>query len=115
MGENAFAHESGIHVDGALKDYRNYELYHFEELGRGEPDIIETGRRITIGEYSGIRGFRNIYDKLEIPFKDDEEAARILELVRYANVHTQKPLVVEELRFIAAHPEEAALVMSVTP
>jgi len=115
VGENAFAHESGIHVDGALKDYRNYELYHFEELGRGEPDIIETGRRITIGEYSGIRGFRNIYDKLEIPFKDDEEAARILELVRYANVHTQKPLVVEELRFIAAHPEEAALVMSVTP
>jgi homocitrate synthase NifV len=115
VGENAFAHESGIHVDGALKDYRNYELYHFEELGRGEPDVIETGRRITIGEYSGIRGFRNIYDKLEIAFKDDEEAARILELVRYANVHTQKPLVVEELRFIAAHPEEARLLMSVTP
>ncbi|KPJ63134.1 MAG: homocitrate synthase [Planctomycetes bacterium DG_23] len=115
VGENAFAHESGIHVDGALKDYRNYELYHFEELGRGEPEVIETGRRITIGEYSGIRGFRNIYDKLEIAFKDDAEAARILELVRYANVHTQKPLVVEELRFIARHPQEAKLLMSVTP
>ena len=35
VGDNAFAHESGIHADGALKDRRNYELYDFEELGRG--------------------------------------------------------------------------------
>lgn len=27
IGANAFAHESGIHADGALKDRRNYELY----------------------------------------------------------------------------------------
>ena len=36
VGDNAFAHESGIHADGALKDRRNYELYDFEELGRGK-------------------------------------------------------------------------------
>ena len=30
VGDNAFAHESGIHADGALKDRRNYELYDFE-------------------------------------------------------------------------------------
>ncbi|HBH19199.1 MAG TPA: homocitrate synthase, partial [Cyanobacteria bacterium UBA9579] len=29
VGDNAFAHESGIHADGALKDRRNYELYDF--------------------------------------------------------------------------------------
>lgn len=74
VGENAFAHESGIHVDGALKDRYNYELYDYEELGRGEPIIIETGRRITVGEYSGIKGFRNVYHELEIEFKDDKEA-----------------------------------------
>ncbi|MEK7812663.1 MAG: homocitrate synthase, partial [Candidatus Desantisbacteria bacterium] len=56
VGANAFAHESGIHADGALKDRRNYELYDFEELGRGEPEVIETGRQITAGEYSGIKG-----------------------------------------------------------
>ena len=61
VGSNAFAHESGIHADGALKDRRNYELYDYEELGRGEPDVIETGRQITVGEYSGIKGFRNVY------------------------------------------------------
>jgi homocitrate synthase NifV len=107
VGANAFAHESGIHADGALKDRRNYELYDFEELGRGEPEIIETGRKITVGEYSGIKGFRNVYEKLEIVFRNEKEATEILELARYANVHNQRPLVEDELRFIARYPEIA--------
>ena len=115
VGSNAFAHESGIHADGALKDRDNYELYHFEELGRGEPEIVETGRQITVGEYSGIKGFRNIFDKMEVEFKSDEEAAEILELVRYANVHNQKPLTQHELRFIAAYPDAARKIMTVSP
>lgn len=115
VGANAFAHESGIHADGALKDRRNYELYDFEELGRGEPEIIETGRQITAGEYSGIKGFRNVYEKLEIKFKDDAEATEILELVRYANVQTQKPLTHDELRFIAKYPDIARKIFTTAP
>lgn len=115
IGANAFAHESGIHADGALKDRRNYELYDYEELGRGEPEIIETGRNITAGEYSGIKGFRNVYEKLEVAFKDDQEATRILELVRYANVHNQKPLVDDELNFIAKYPDIAQKIFTMTP
>ncbi len=115
IGANAFAHESGIHADGALKDRRNYELYEYEELGRGEPEIIETGRKITAGEYSGIKGFRNVYEKLEVAFQNDEEATRILELVRYANVHNQKPLVDDELSFIAKYPEIARKIFTMQP
>jgi len=115
VGSNAFAHESGIHADGALKDRRNYELYDFEELGRGEPELIETGRQITAGEYSGIKGFRNVYDKLEVKFTDDKEATRILELVRYANVHTQQPLTEDELRFIAQYPDIARKIFTMAP
>lgn len=115
IGANAFAHESGIHADGALKDRRNYELYDYEELGRGEPEIIDTGRQITAGEYSGIKGFRNVYDKMEIVFRDDAEAARVLELVRYANVHNQKPLVEDELRFVAEYPDIARKIFTMTP
>ena len=115
VGANAFAHESGIHADGALKDRRNYELYDFEELGRGEPEIIETGRQITSGAYSGIKGFRNVYDKLEVKFKDDREAAKILELVRYANVHTQQPLTEDELKFVAKYPDVARKIFTMTP
>ncbi|MFH0826408.1 MAG: homocitrate synthase [Candidatus Omnitrophota bacterium] len=115
IGTNAFAHESGIHADGALKDRRNYELYDFEELGRGDPEIIETGRKITAGEYSGIKGFRNVYEKLEVAFKDDKQATEVLELVRYANVHNQKPLVDEELRFIAKYPDIARKIFMMAP
>ena len=35
VGANAFAHASGIHADGVLKDPQNYELYDFAELGQG--------------------------------------------------------------------------------
>ena len=115
VGANAFAHESGIHADGALKDRRNYELYDYEELGRGEPEIVDTGRQITAGEYSGIKGFRNVYERLEVKFKDDKEAADILELVRYANVHNQKPLVESELKFVAQYPEIARKIFSMQP
>jgi homocitrate synthase NifV len=115
VGDNAFAHESGIHADGALKDRRNYELYDFEELGRGEPYLVETGRMITVGEYGGIKGFRNVYEKLELEFHDEDEARNILELARYANVHTQKPLTDSELKFIYYYPDLAAKIMTVTP
>ncbi|MFH1678830.1 MAG: homocitrate synthase [Candidatus Omnitrophota bacterium] len=115
VGSNAFAHESGIHADGALKDRRNYELYDFEELGRGEPELIETGRKITAGEYSGIKGFRNVFEKLEVKFKNEVEAAKILELVRYANIHNQKPLVDDELKFIAKYPDIAEKIFTMKP
>jgi homocitrate synthase NifV len=115
VGANMYAHESGIHADGALKDWRNYELYHYEDLGRGEPEMIETGRQITVGEYSGIKGFRNVYEKLEVEFKDQDEANMILDLVRYANVHTQKPLTKDELLFVAKYPAIAKKIFTMAP
>ena len=115
VGANAFAHESGIHADGALKDRRNYELYNYEELGRGEPEIVDTGRNITVGEYSGIKGFRNVYERLAVKFKNDKEARKILELARYANVHNQKPLVEDELKFLANYPEIAKKIFTMNP
>ena len=56
-----------------------------------------------------------MYNKLEIEFKDEHEARNILELARYANVHTQKPLTSSELRFIYYYPDIAAQVMTVSP
>jgi isopropylmalate/homocitrate/citramalate synthase len=113
VGANAFAHESGIHADGALKDRRNYELYDPEDVGRGEPELTETGRIITTGEYGGIKGFRHVYDKLGIHFHTDEEARKILELAQYANLHTQKPLTDDELRLIATYPDSVRKILTV--
>ena len=115
VGANAFAHASGIHADGVLKDPQNYELYDYKELGRGEPEEVETGREICSGQYSGTAGFGHIMGKMEIEFKNRDEAEMILELVRYANVLAQKPLVEDELKFIAEYPDIAKELMTIAP
>ena len=115
VGANAFAHASGIHADGMLKDPHNYELYDYTELGRGEPEFVETGREICAGEYGGISGFRHIMGKMEVSFADSSVAAEILELVRYANVEAQRPLVEDELLFIAKYPEIAKKLLTLMP
>ncbi len=115
VGANAFAHASGIHADGVLKDPQNYELYDFAELGRGEPETVETGREICSGEYSGISGFRHILGKLEVSLENRQNAEEILELVRFANVEAQKPLVQDELVFIVRYPEIARELLTLAP
>ncbi len=119
VGANAFAHSSGIHADGVIKDPETYELYGYQELGRGEPVKVETGREITTGQYSGISGFRHVMGQImgdvALLFHDDKEAREVLELVRYANVEAQKPLVEEELIFIAKYPAIAKKLLTLRP
>jgi homocitrate synthase NifV len=115
VGANAFAHSSGIHADGVLKDPQNYELYSFDEVGRGEPELVETGRAICSGEYTGISGFRHIMGQMSVTFEDTAQAEEILELARYANVEAQKPLVEDELLFIAKYPEIAKKLLTLIP
>ncbi len=117
VGANAFAHESGIHADGVLKDPENYELFYYEELGRGDPETVETGREISTGEYGGISGFSHVMSQLPVPvkFRSRKRANEILELVRYANVEAQKPLVEDQLLFIAKYPAIARKLLTLTP
>jgi len=115
VGANAFAHASGIHADGVLKDPETYELYSFKELGRGKPKFVETGREIIAGQYSGISGFSHIMGKMEVSFSSKEEASKVLELARYANVESQRPLVEDELLFIAKYPQIAKKLLTLEP
>jgi len=119
VGSNAFAHASGIHADGVIKDPDNYELYSFQELGRGEPEQVETGREICTGEYGGISGFRHVLNEImgesSVAFTSVDDAHEILELVRYANVEAQTPLVEDELRFIYDHPKIAKKLLTLKP
>jgi homocitrate synthase NifV len=117
VGANAFAHASGIHADGVLKDPENYELYGYRELGRGEPRFVETGREIITGQYSGVAGFRHLMGKMEVSFSEltKEQINEILELVRYANVESHKPLVEDELLFIAKYPKITKKLLTLTP
>ena len=51
VGANAFAHASGIHQDGVLKDRLNYEIMRPEDIGLSDNRIVLTAR-------SGRHAFR---------------------------------------------------------
>lgn len=46
VGKNAFAHESGIHQDGVLKERSTYEIMHAKDIGLSDSDIV-------LGKHSG--------------------------------------------------------------
>src|SRR3989441_12941506 len=46
VGGNAFAHASGIHQDGVLKDKLNYEIMRPEDVGMGESRIVLSPRSV---------------------------------------------------------------------
>ncbi|WP_431898744.1 homocitrate synthase/isopropylmalate synthase family protein [Nonomuraea sp. bgisy101] len=107
VGANAFAHESGIHADGALKDHGNYELYDESTLGPFPEDWhARRGRVVLTGEYGGKAGFRHVMDGLEAEVKEEELT---FELVQLCNAMTGRPLTDDELRLIAAYPRELSL------
>ncbi|THF73802.1 2-isopropylmalate synthase [Cohnella fermenti] len=56
-GDNAFAHSSGIHQDGLLKDKNVYEIMSAEEIGGDSMELILTAR-------SGRHAFKNAVEKM---------------------------------------------------
>ncbi len=52
VGENAFAHESGIHQDGMLKDRQTYEIMTPESVGVNKTKIV-------LGRHSGRHGLKS--------------------------------------------------------
>lgn len=51
VGRNAFAHESGIHQDGVLKERTTYEIMHARDIGLTDSDIV-------LGKHSGRHALR---------------------------------------------------------
>ena len=88
VGTNMFAHESGIHADGALKDPKNYEAF--------DPSVVGLERQILIGKHSGRAAIVNKFKEYNIDLTDDE-ARGILELVRSTSVRLKRSLFDKEL------------------
>jgi homocitrate synthase NifV len=108
-GRNAFAHESGIHADGALKDRHNYELYDDDTLGPFPADWhARSGRTVLTGEYGGMAGFRHVMDGLGIQLGAGQEDT-VFRLVQLCAAATGKSLTDDELRLIAAYPDQLSL------
>jgi 2-isopropylmalate synthase len=126
VGKNAFAHESGIHQDGMLKNAETYEIMRPEDVGQG-------GSNLVMGKHSGRHAFReklkslgydlgqnalneafgrfkDLADKKKLVFDDD-----IIALVDDALSRGNERVQVKSLRVMAGTegPQEAHLVLMV--
>ncbi|PVA05231.1 2-isopropylmalate synthase [Thalassorhabdomicrobium marinisediminis] len=65
VGKNAFAHESGIHQDGMLKNRETFEVMKPEDVGL-------TGTSLPLGKHSGRAALRDKLGKLGFEMGDNE-------------------------------------------
>ena len=65
VGANAFAHESGIHQDGVLKERITYEIMKPEDVGFGETKLV-------LGKHSGRHAFKERMKSLGYELKDEQ-------------------------------------------
>lgn len=66
VGKNAFAHESGIHQDGVLKNPQTYEIMRPSDIG------IPSFSGLVLGKHSGRAAFRDKIKDLGFSLSDDE-------------------------------------------
>ncbi len=59
VGDNAFAHEAGIHQDGVLKDKQTYEIMRPESIGI-------SSNKLVLGKHSGRHAFAERLKELEV-------------------------------------------------
>jgi 2-isopropylmalate synthase len=65
VGKNAFAHESGIHQDGVLKERTTYEIMHARDVGLSDSDIV-------LGKHSGRHALRSHLAEIGIHMEGPE-------------------------------------------
>jgi 2-isopropylmalate synthase len=82
VGANAFAHASGIHQDGVLKDRLNYEIMKPEDVGLADNRIVLTAR-------SGRHAFRHRLKMLGLAIPEDRMQEAWAGFLRLADVRKE--------------------------
>ena len=126
VGKNAFAHESGIHQDGMLKNAETYEIMKPEDVGQIESNLVmgkHSGRHAfreklkdlgyELGQNAlneAFQRFKDLADKKKHVFDDD-----IVALVDDALASGSDKVQVKHLRVIAGTegPQEAFLTVTI--
>ncbi len=90
VGDAVFTHESGIHIDGLLKNASTYESFDPSELGRHRSTVL--------GKHSGSQAVRQAYGQLGVVLDDDALTARLLARIRDHAMRVKQEATVDELR-----------------
>jgi homocitrate synthase NifV len=88
VGDNTFAHESGIHAHGVLQNPITYEPFAPEEVG--------WERRLVLGKHSGRHLVSNLLQQHGISL-NSEETKSVLDAVRQQSVQKKRSLTTQEL------------------
>jgi 2-isopropylmalate synthase len=86
VGANAFAHESGIHQDGLLKEKMTYEIMRPEDIGLHQTELV-------LGKHSGRHAFKSRLRELGYELGPEEiEAA----FIKFKHLADQKKSIFDE-------------------
>jgi len=91
VGSRVFAHESGLHADGVIKDPHNYEGF--------DPAEVGLTRSIVIGKHSGTGGLIERYRSMGVVV-DRARAVPLLEMTRAMSCRRKRDLTSSELMAI---------------
>lgn len=89
VGSSAFAHESGIHVDGMLKSPLMYEPF--------DPAEVGGRRRLVLGKHAGRASLRHALERHGIRFAEDELGPLLAEFRAHMS-ERKRPLRTAEIR-----------------
>ncbi|MGO9445858.1 MAG: homocitrate synthase [Thiobacillaceae bacterium] len=83
VGEGAFTHEAGIHVDGLLKDPSTYQSFDPREVGRDH--------RLVVGKHSGSHGIISAYARLGLTLSPAEARELLPDIRAFAEKAKRSP------------------------
>ncbi|HEY5549379.1 MAG TPA: 2-isopropylmalate synthase [Coriobacteriia bacterium] len=99
VGANAFAHSSGIHQDGVLKERSTYEIIDPVEVGAGGSSIVLTAR-------SGRHALKHRLSELDIELSDAEFGEVYVQFLALAD--KKKEVFDEDLEALVSDSERSA-------
>ena len=73
VGEQVFTHESGIHVDGLVKDVRNYQGI--------DPQLLGRSHKLVLGKHSGLGSVQAVFDRIGISL-DNIQSGKLLSAIQ---------------------------------
>jgi len=91
IGKNVFSHEAGIHVDGLLKDPKNYQGV--------DPAVVGRSHQLVLGKHSGTQGVIHAYQQMGIPVTRIQAQALLMQVRRFVSEFKQPPNAVDLNRF----------------
>jgi len=92
-GEGVYTHESGVHVDGLLKDFKNYEGVN--------PAIFGRQHKLIVGKHSGRHGVMRAYSELGIALTYVQAEIILAHIRKYVSISKRLPGEKEFIRFFA--------------